>query len=494
MPRVDSRTPVIVGVAQQSQRVEPEEAREPVELMTEGARLAERDAGTAGLLARLDSLRVVRGIWPYRDPGRLVAERLGLSGVRTSVNAIGGNAAQELLLASAADVRAGRRDVVLVCAAETMRTRRRNRREGRPTPYAQEPEDAKPDEVLDDPRPLLSEAELAGGVGPAVVFYALVESALRHRAGESADAHLARISRLWASLSEVAAGNPHAWTREPRSAEAIRSIGPDNRPVAHPYPKWMTSNIDVDQSVAVLLCSLEAARAAGVPEDRMVFPWSGTHAHDHWYASEHEHLDASPAMRIAGRHALERAGLGPGDLDLLDLYACFPSAVQVAQGELGLDAAVVPSVTGGLTFAGGPFNSTSLHAVARMVERLRASPGSRGLVSGNGGYFTKHSFGVYAAEPPERPFAWESPQQEIDALPRRRAAEAHRGPAEIEAWTVTYAKDGTPRAAIVSALTPEGDRAFAQSAEPGVIDALLGSDDAVGRSVELDAARLAALR
>jgi acetyl-CoA C-acetyltransferase len=484
---------VIVGVAQRSQRGEEEASvREPVELMVEVARAAAVDAGDGDLLLKLDSVSVVRGIWPYRDPGRLVADRLGLSKVRTAINAIGGNAAQELLLQSAADIQAGRRDVVLVCAAETLRTQRRHRREGRRTSFTTEPAEAAPDDVYADPCPLLDEAEAAAGIKPAVVFYAMVESALRHRRGESAEAHLRRIAELWASLSRVAAANPHAWTREARSADEIRAVGPGNRMIAHPYPKWMTSNVDVDQAVAVLLCSLGTARAAGVPEERIVYPWSGTHAHDHWSPSERERLDASPAMRIAGHRALELAGLTPGDVDLVDLYACFPSSVQVAQRELGLDESVVPSVGGGLTFAGGPLNSAVLHASARMVERLREAPESRGFVSGNGGYFTKHSFGVYAAAPPPRPFAFESPQAEIDALPRRRAATNPRGSAEIEAYTVTFEPDGSPGAGIVAAITAEGARAFAQSDDPRVSHALLEAD-AVGRTVRIDGARLVAV-
>ena len=48
--------------------------------------------------------------------------------------------------------------------------------------------------------------------------------------------------------------------------------------------------------------------------------------------------DRSPAIRIGGRRALELAGIGIDDIDLIDVYSCFPSAVQVAAAELGLAA------------------------------------------------------------------------------------------------------------------------------------------------------------
>ena len=89
----------------------------------------------------------------------------------------------------------------------------------------------------------------------------------------------------------------------------------------------------------------------------------------------------------------------------VDLYSCFPSAVTIAAA--GARAAVDDpgrplTVTGGLTFAGGPGNNYGTHAVAAMVEALRADPGSLGLVAGLGWYLSKHSVGVYGTEPAPR--------------------------------------------------------------------------------------------
>ena len=90
------------------------------------------------------------------------------------------------------------------------------------------------------------------------------------------------------------------------------------------------------------------------------------------------------------------------DLDFVDLYSCFPSAVQVAADELGLSHERPLTVTGGLTFGGGPLNNYVMHSIARTVELLRETPGGHGLVTGNGGNLYKHVHGVYASEPPER--------------------------------------------------------------------------------------------
>ncbi len=56
---------------------------------------------------------------------------------------------------------------------------------------------------------------------------------------------------------------------------------------------------------------------------------------------------------------------------MIEVYSCFPSAVRVQQRALGLDPARVPTVTGGMAFAGGPFNNFVLQATVAVAERLR---------------------------------------------------------------------------------------------------------------------------
>ena len=131
-----------------------------------------------------------------------------------------------------------------------------------------------------------------------------------------------------------------------------------------------------------------------------MFPLSGADANDHWYVSDRPELHRSPAIRMAGAAVLELAGVGVDDLAAVDLYSCFPAVVQMAAAELGLpldDPGRPLTLTGGLTFGGGPGNNYTSHGIARCVEALRAAPGSVGLVSGLGWYATKHALGVYAS-------------------------------------------------------------------------------------------------
>ena len=138
--------------------------------------------------------------------------------------------------------------------------------------------------------------------------------------------------------------------------------------------------------------------------------------------SNRDNLYTSPAVGIAGRATLDAAGLSIDDITHLDLDSCFPVAVQVGADELGIDLDRQLTLTGGLSFAGGPWNNYVMHSIAAMVEALRADPGTNGLVWGNGGYLTKHAFGLYSTEPPADGFRHVHPQDEIDALPSREVA------------------------------------------------------------------------
>jgi len=254
--------------------------------------------------------------------------------------------------------------------------------------------------------------------------------------------------------------------------------------IGFPYTKLMNSNNAVEQGAGVILCSAERADALGVPRDRWVFPYSGTDAHDHYFVSEREHIGRSPAMRIAGRAALDLAGAGVDDLGHIDLYSCFPSAVEISATELGLGLDRQLTVTGGLSFAGGPWNNYVMHSIASMATALRDDPGSVGLVSGNGGFITKHAFGVYGTEPPAAPFRHAEPQAEIDALPRRELCQEPDGIASLEAWTVMHDREGAPETGIVVGLLDDGRRAWGVTTDPVLVKVMV-TDDLAGRPVSL---------
>jgi acetyl-CoA C-acetyltransferase len=491
---LDPRTPVIIGGGQVNQRTaDGDPAREPVDLIVEAARLASTDAGLASgqLLETVDAIRIVSLLsWRYRDPGALVAERIGASPKQTAVTTPGGNTPQSLVNRTALDIAAGRNDVVLIGGAEAWRTRMSFRATGDRPDWTSQDETVPEAEVIGDEFTMTHPAEMNRGIIMPVQVYPMFENALRAAAGRSIDDHLVRISELWSRFSAVAADNPNAWSQQAYTAEEIRTPGPDNRWIGFPYPKLMNSNNNVEQGAVLLMCSAETAERAGVPRDRWVFPHSGADAHDTDALSHRGDLHSSPAIRAVGRQALELAGVGVDDLAHVDLYSCFPSAVQIAAAELGLpddDRDRPLTVTGGLSFAGGPWNNYVTHAIATMVGVLRNDPGSIGLCSANGGFITKHAIGVYSTEPPADGFKWSDAQDEADRLtkPRDVAPEDYEGDATIETWTVMHSRDGTPENGIAAARLPDGRRTWGTTQDPDVLKAMT-AEEFVGRPTRLD--------
>jgi acetyl-CoA C-acetyltransferase len=491
----DPRTPVIVGVGQRSQRAaDAADALEPIDLLTEAARVAGVDAGAPRLLEQADTVAVVDMVsWRYPDPAALLARRLGNDRApHTVTTTVGGNSPQLLVNELAADIAGGTADVVLLGGAECVHTRWRARREPKVWLKWTDAGDPPCPRVVGDARPGTNDYEMAHAAVAPTLIYPLLETAVRAAARRGVEEHQTRISELWAEFAAVAATNPHAWSREAYSPEAIRTPTPDNRMVTFPYTKRMCANIDVDQAAAVLLCSYEAARAAGVADDRLVFPLSGADTHDQYFFSERWTLAESPAIRIASQAALEAVALGVDDVARFDLYSCFPAAVQIAMGALDLAGPANGddrplTVTGGLAFAGGPANDYPTHAIAAMVDACRRDPGSVGLVHALGWYVTKHSVGLYSSTPPENGFiriAAAEAQATIDAAPARAVAGAFAGTATVEATAVAFERDGSPSLAIVTALTPDGRRALANSRDPDAMKAMT-TEPWEGRTVEL---------
>jgi acetyl-CoA C-acetyltransferase len=483
----DDRAPILVGAGQLTQRdVEPARALEPVAMMAASARLAAEDAGAGDrLLHAADVVAVVNVFsYPYGNAPRLVAEQVGARPREEVTTTIGGNTPQSLVNLTARRIAAGEVGVALLAGAETVRTVGRARKARVRLPWGGG--DGRPAVVGDD-REGTSAHEIAHGLALPVAIYPLFENAIRARRGWTLPEHRRRLGALYARFAAIAAANPHAWFREPRGPDEITEVTPENRMIAFPYPKRMNAIMEVDQAASVVMTSVGRARALGIDPSRWVYLRGGADAHDHWLVSERVDYATSPGIRAAGRAALAAADVGIEDVALFDLYSCFPSAVQIGRDMLGVaeDDPRPLTVTGGLAYFGGPGNDYSMHGIATMCERLRAVPGSVGLVSALGWYLTKHAIGVYATTPPARPWTpvdGDALQRTIDADPAPALVESPPpGTGSIETYTVLYDRDGTPVRGLVIGRLDDGRRFLANTpSDPALLDALT-REEAVGR-------------
>ncbi|MCU1487861.1 MAG: acetyl-CoA acetyltransferase [Actinomycetia bacterium] len=450
--------------------------------MAEALRRAAADSGASGVLDAAESVRVVALLSRrYGDPAALVASSLGLGDVQTVLTTDGGNSPSSLLGRTSQQIVDGELDVALLCGGEAWATRTAARRAGTDLDWVTQPDGVEPDVVLGSPLDMWHPAEAALDIKQPVEVYPLFEQALRARLGRTDEEHRAVLGALWSRFSQVAAANPDAADRAVRTADEITTPGPGNRLVSWPYTKLLCSNEQVDQGAGLIVCSVAAARRLGIPAERWVFPVATAEAKD-VHVSERWDLATSPMVGAAGRLLWSMAGVGADDVGLLDLYSCFPSAVEVQAAELGIGLHRDLTVTGGMRFFGGPWNDYPMHAFVTMVQRLRAE-GGLGLVTGNGGYITKQAATLLSATPPAQPFRLASAQAEVDALPTRGVAD--EGTGVVETFTVSHDRNG-PTRGVVAALLPDERRCWGLVTEPAAMADLLSSDP-IGQPVTIEA-------
>ncbi|MGQ0700386.1 MAG: hypothetical protein ACT4PZ_19375 [Panacagrimonas sp.] len=228
----------------------------------------------------------------------------------------------------------------------------------------------------------------------------------------------------------------------------------------------MAANPNVNQAAAVIFTSLAAARAARVPENRIVHIWGGASASEADNYLKRDRYDRSTAQAAVLRRAVELGGGSAERFGKLELYSCFPVVPKMALRELGLDPAKhSPTITGGLTFFGGPLNNYMSHVICAMVRALREAPDELGLLYGQGGYVYKHHALVVSVRPPAAPMKLDySVQDAADAArgPAPALAEGFQGCARVETYTVLYGRDGTPLQGIVIARTQDEHRVMAR--------------------------------
>ena len=455
-----------------------------VDLMTAAAGQAGADAGASVLLSSVDRIVVPHGSWSRADPGREVGRRIGAPDARTVLCEVG--VSQQETINHALDaVARGECETVLVVGGEA----RAWARSHEPEP---EGETRPPDQVLTRPPDFVAPIERAAGlVLPPVQQYALIENALGSAEGLDPDAQRRDVAALWARFNAVAQANPDAAFPAPLSSAEIATPGPANRPLAFPYNKWHASQWTVDQAAALLICSSRRAEAAGVPLDRRLYAHVALHSSEAVTLTARRFLHTWPAMGVLGRAAAEHVGRPLRELGLAEVYSCFPSAVRVQQRALGLDLAGTPTLTGGMTFAGGPFNHFVLASTVVLGRRLReaATETELGLVTTVSGMLSKPGLALWGAVPPVdgHVLLADLAHEGLAATELVAVAEVppgRRTPATVVAFTVTYGGDGglePVRTAVVADL-PDGVRTAA-TCEDASTAGLAVTEGLAGRTV-----------
>lgn len=484
---LDPTTPIVVASAELVHRDGVDfVSSSATDLMIEVVRAALRPTGASDELgAATGAVFVPHGTWTESDPGRAIAASLGAPGAR-SVRSELGVLQHTLLSRAAVGVQSGEFEVAVVVGAENRWSGVVAGKGGAPVPDAPPLASGEPDEVIAPTEPVISQIEIERNLTTAAHQYAIIESAVRHRLGRSIDEHQRALGELWARFARIAVDAPAAWDARGLDAGQIAIASDANRVLAAPYTKWLVSQWNVDQAAALVFTTVGTARRLGIDESQWVFPLSMVQSNLVVPMPERAEIDRWPAAGIAARAALDAAGVAVGDLGPVDLYSCFPSAVQIQAREIGMSPDRDLTVTGGMTFAGGPFNNYSLQGAAAVVREVRvAAEPTVGLSTAVSGLCTKPAAAVWSNRAPSAPFAALDVTADSAAATERRPVDPSLvGTAVVVGATVVPGRESVAVVAVVESA--EGIRTVAQSDDPAIAERF-STVDPVGTVVELTA-------
>jgi acetyl-CoA C-acetyltransferase len=436
-----------------------------IDLMVAAALEAGTDSET-GLGSLVDRVYVTQGTWRCRDAGRVIARATGAPNARSILVQLG--IPQEHAIDHAlAAIAAGEIDVALVVGGEAKARDDAARRAGLSHESELDP-GTDPDEVQTPQTEIVAAAEIAARFVVPVEQYAAIDNALRSAEGVSVTEHYRQIDSLWSRFDGVAVGNPAATFAGARTAEQLRSTENGNRPLALPYNKWHATQWSVDQAAALLLCADDVADRLGGPASRRVYPLVSLSSSHSVSLSKRRGLHRWPAMAALGRAAEEHLGRSLADIEFAELYSCFPAAVRVQQRELRLPLDGTPTITGGMPFAGGPFNNFVFQATAAMAQRLRANPEAMGLVTTVSGLLTKPGLAVWSATPTYASIVADLADEAAAATPVVEVCDGYVGAATAVTYTVRFDREGPVEVVIIGEID-DGRRVVGVTRAPAAI-------------------------
>ncbi|WP_398465194.1 acetyl-CoA acetyltransferase [Tardiphaga sp.] len=458
----EKRIPVIVGVGEFSDHPkELAQGLEPLDLMIEALKRAEQDAG-GKLLKDIDSLDIVNFLsWRYIAPEKQLSERLGITPKHAYYGPVGGESPIRYIHEAAQRIARGESQVAAITGAESQGTATKAERAKVELPWTPFAKDA--------PEPLRGAAyqkpmAVKLGVNKPVTVYPFYEAASAAHWGQTPREAHRESGELWSRYAGVAATNPEAWNKKAFTPDEITTPTADNRLIAWPYTKLMVANPMVNQSSAILVTSLAKARAAGVPEDRMVHIVGGASAEEPRDYLDRDQYVESHAQNAVLKSVMALVGGSGKAFDAIELYSCFPCVPKMARRTLGLGDDVMPTVTGGLTFFGAPLNDYMAHAACAMVRKIRAGT-KTGLLYAQGGFVTKHHALVVSKDAPSGPIAQSiSVQAEADRArgPVPPYVTEASGDGTVESFTVIYGRGGEIEHGVVIVRTTANERALAR--------------------------------
>ncbi|KAJ5319739.1 hypothetical protein N7508_000022 [Penicillium antarcticum] len=477
--------PIIIGVADiRNRSVKVEDAKEPATLMLEAIQGAINDATSSAETAQvlqnsIDSISVVRTwTWPYRDLPGLLSQELGVNPQHRLYSDHGGNQPAKLLDEAAMRIEKGETKVAVLTGGEALASLAACVKNGKmPPPGWSAPAENVTDVFSPTTRGLRKDIAGLHAVGSPIHVYPLYENGFRAHRKQTIQANHRESAELYAYFSQIASRNQYAWNygTEPETADSIGTVSKKNRMICFPYPLLMNAFNTVNLSSACILTSTEYATQLGISSDRWIYPLGGAGFSERDNFWDRPNFFESSAISKSLDICLERSHLALDDIDLYDLYSCFPIVPKLACHHLGLSI-IEPqkplSLLGGLTSFGGAGNNYSMHAITEMTRQLRDRSSRNGLILANGGILSYQHAVCLSSQAPQKGRLYPDNRSlsllNVDMTPS--VDFEAEGKAIIETYTIEFTRDGNPlRAYIVGRIADTNHRFLANESDQATL-------------------------
>jgi acetyl-CoA acyltransferase len=207
--------------------------------------------------------------------------------------------------------------------------------------------------------------------------------------------HARKYGTTFAQFAKVSVKNHHHSTLNPKAMYQIETpleMVMNAEMIAYPNTKLMCS-VNVDGSAAAVICSERKAKELGLMK-RAIKVRASVLTSDPWQERDLVMPDVNSCTRLAAKKAYEMAGLGPDDIDLVELHDCFATAEilhyenlglcadgeagrMIDEGQTALGGRIPVNVSGGLLSKGHPLGATGIANIYEVAAHLRGEAGKR---------------------------------------------------------------------------------------------------------------------
>lgn len=234
-----------------------------------------------------------------------------------------------------------------------------------------------------------------GGGGGGIPKEGLLGSGLMPAVfAEAGMEHARKYGTTFEQFAKISVKNHHHSTRNPKAMyqkETPLDMVMGAEMIAYPNTKLMCS-VNVDGAAAAVLVSERKARELG--RGRAVKIAASVLTSDPFTERDLVMPDVNTCTRQAAAKAYEMAGVGPDDLDLVELHDCFATAEMlhyenlglckdgeagrlIDEGEVAHGGRIPVNVSGGLLSKGHPLGATGVANIYEVTTHLRGEAGER---------------------------------------------------------------------------------------------------------------------